>query len=103
MSVSTTERTRALRRRMIGEARRATVEHGLSGFTIEQLCESVGGDSGFATHDKKWQVCSKFHENSDIDDSLHWPRYEGQRLWGIMFPLWVPHGELPGLSTRFED
>ncbi|MEJ8282906.1 AcrR family transcriptional regulator [Curtobacterium sp. PvP017] len=40
--MSTTERTRALRRRMIGEARRATVEHGLSGFTIEQLCESVG-------------------------------------------------------------
>ncbi|WNY33361.1 hypothetical protein Q9Q99_14775 [Curtobacterium flaccumfaciens] len=41
--MSTTERTRALRRRMIGEARRATVEHGLHGFTIEQLCETVGG------------------------------------------------------------
>ncbi|ROQ16835.1 TetR family transcriptional regulator [Curtobacterium sp. PhB171] len=27
---------------MIVEARRATVEHGLSGFTIEQLCEIVG-------------------------------------------------------------
>lgn len=27
---------------MIVEARRATVEHGLHGFTIEQLCESVG-------------------------------------------------------------
>ncbi|TCL88295.1 TetR family transcriptional regulator [Curtobacterium sp. PhB142] len=27
---------------MIVEARRATVEHGLSGFTIEQLCETVG-------------------------------------------------------------
>ncbi|MFJ4076759.1 MULTISPECIES: TetR/AcrR family transcriptional regulator [unclassified Curtobacterium] len=40
--MSTTERTRALRRRMIVEARRATVEHGLSGFTIEQLCETVG-------------------------------------------------------------
>jgi AcrR family transcriptional regulator len=40
--VSTTERTRALRRRMIVEARRATVEHGLHGFTIEQLCETVG-------------------------------------------------------------
>ncbi|MCS6550124.1 TetR/AcrR family transcriptional regulator [Curtobacterium flaccumfaciens pv. flaccumfaciens] len=38
----TTERTRALRRRMIVEARRATVEHGLHGFTIEQLCETVG-------------------------------------------------------------
>jgi AcrR family transcriptional regulator len=40
--VNTTERTRVLRRRMIVEARRATVEHGLTGFTIEQLCESVG-------------------------------------------------------------
>jgi len=40
--VSTTERTRALRRRMIVEARRTTVEHGLHGFTIEQLCETVG-------------------------------------------------------------
>jgi AcrR family transcriptional regulator len=40
--VSTTERTRALRRRMIVEARRATIEHGLHGFTIEQLCETVG-------------------------------------------------------------
>ncbi|MCS6577571.1 TetR/AcrR family transcriptional regulator [Curtobacterium poinsettiae] len=40
--MSSTERTRALRRRMIGEARRATVEHGLHGFTIEQLCETVG-------------------------------------------------------------
>jgi AcrR family transcriptional regulator len=40
--VSTTERTRALRRRMIVEARRATVELGLHGFTIEQLCETVG-------------------------------------------------------------
>ncbi|MCS0646735.1 TetR/AcrR family transcriptional regulator [Curtobacterium flaccumfaciens] len=40
--MSTTERTRALRRRMIVEARRATVEHGLHGFTIEQLCETVG-------------------------------------------------------------
>jgi AcrR family transcriptional regulator len=40
--VSTTERTRALRRRMIVEARRSTVEHGLHGFTIEQLCETVG-------------------------------------------------------------
>ena len=27
---------------MVVEARRSTVEHGLSGFTIEQLCESVG-------------------------------------------------------------
>lgn len=27
---------------MIVEARRATVEHGLHGFTIEQLCETVG-------------------------------------------------------------
>jgi len=40
--VSTTERTRALRRRMVVEARRATIEHGLHGFTIEQLCETVG-------------------------------------------------------------
>ncbi|MGN8048312.1 TetR/AcrR family transcriptional regulator [Curtobacterium sp. 22159] len=40
--MSTTERTRALRQRMIVEARRATVEHGLHGFTIEQLCETVG-------------------------------------------------------------
>ncbi|WP_260688197.1 MULTISPECIES: TetR/AcrR family transcriptional regulator [Curtobacterium] len=40
--MSTTERTRALRRRMIVEARRTTVEHGLHGFTIEQLCETVG-------------------------------------------------------------
>ncbi|WP_323749370.1 TetR/AcrR family transcriptional regulator [Curtobacterium sp. VKM Ac-1393] len=40
--MSTTERTRALRRRMIVEARRATVELGLHGFTIEQLCETVG-------------------------------------------------------------
>jgi AcrR family transcriptional regulator len=40
--VSTTERTRTLRRRMIVEARRSTVEHGLHGFTIEQLCETVG-------------------------------------------------------------
>jgi len=40
--VSTTERTRALRRRMVVEARRATLEHGLHGFTIEQLCETVG-------------------------------------------------------------
>lgn len=40
--MSTTERTRAMRRRMIVEARRATVEHGLHGFTIEQLCETVG-------------------------------------------------------------
>ncbi|MDP4332842.1 TetR/AcrR family transcriptional regulator [Curtobacterium sp. A7_M15] len=40
--MSTTERTRALRRRMIVEARRATIEHGLHGFTIEQLCETVG-------------------------------------------------------------
>ncbi|WP_323749723.1 TetR/AcrR family transcriptional regulator [Curtobacterium sp. VKM Ac-1376] len=40
--MSTTERTRALRRHMIVEARRATVEHGLHGFTIEQLCETVG-------------------------------------------------------------
>jgi len=40
--VSTTERTRALRRRTIVEARRATIEHGLHGFTIEQLCETVG-------------------------------------------------------------
>ncbi|WP_439693484.1 TetR/AcrR family transcriptional regulator [Curtobacterium sp. SP.BCo] len=40
--MSTTERTRALRRRMIVEARRATVEHGLHGYTIEQLCETVG-------------------------------------------------------------
>lgn len=40
--MSTTERTRALRRRMVVEARRSTVEHGLHGFTIEQLCETVG-------------------------------------------------------------
>ena len=40
--MSTTERTRALRRRMIVEARRATVEHGLHGFTLEQLCATVG-------------------------------------------------------------
>jgi AcrR family transcriptional regulator len=40
--VSTTERTRVLRRRMVVEARRATIEHGLHGFTIEQLCETVG-------------------------------------------------------------
>lgn len=40
--MSTTERTRALRRRMVVEARRATIEHGLHGFTIEQLCETVG-------------------------------------------------------------
>jgi len=40
--VSTTERTRALRRRLVVEARRATIEHGLHGFTIEQLCETVG-------------------------------------------------------------
>ncbi|MBA8989586.1 AcrR family transcriptional regulator [Curtobacterium pusillum] len=40
--MSTTERTRALRRRMIVEARRSTVEHGLHGFTIEQLCDTVG-------------------------------------------------------------
>lgn len=40
--MSITERTRALRRRMIVEARRATVEHGLHGFTLEQLCETVG-------------------------------------------------------------
>ena len=40
--MTTTERTRALRRRMIVEARRATIEHGLHGFTIEQLCETVG-------------------------------------------------------------
>lgn len=40
--MSTTERTRALRRRMIVEARRATIEHGLHGFTIEQLCDTVG-------------------------------------------------------------
>lgn len=40
--MSTTERTRALRRRMVVEARHATIEHGLHGFTIEQLCETVG-------------------------------------------------------------
>lgn len=40
--MTTTERTRALRRRMIVEARRATIEHGLHGFTVEQLCETVG-------------------------------------------------------------
>ena len=40
--MSTTERTRALRRRMVVEARRATIEHGLHGFTLEQLCEAVG-------------------------------------------------------------
>ena len=40
--MTTTERTRVLRRRMIVEARRSTVEHGLHGFTIEQLCETVG-------------------------------------------------------------
>ncbi len=40
--MSTTERTRALRRRLIVEARRATIEHGLHGFTIEQLCDTVG-------------------------------------------------------------
>lgn len=40
--MSTAERTRTLRRRMIVEARRSTVEHGLSGFTIEQLCAAVG-------------------------------------------------------------
>lgn len=40
--MSTTERTRALRRRVVVEARRATIEHGLHGFTIEQLCETVG-------------------------------------------------------------
>lgn len=40
--MSTAERTRTLRRRMIVEARRATVTQGLTGFTIEQLCESVG-------------------------------------------------------------
>ncbi|WP_220456222.1 TetR/AcrR family transcriptional regulator [Curtobacterium sp. ME26] len=40
--MSTTERMRALRRRMVVEARRATIEHGLHGFTIEQLCETVG-------------------------------------------------------------
>ncbi len=40
--MSTTERTRALRRRMIVEARRATIAHGLHGFTIEQLCDTVG-------------------------------------------------------------
>lgn len=40
--MSTTERTRALRRRMVVEARRSTIEHGLHGFTIEQLCETVG-------------------------------------------------------------
>lgn len=40
--MSTTERTRALRRRLVVEARRATIEHGLHGFTIEQLCETVG-------------------------------------------------------------
>ncbi|WP_260981295.1 TetR/AcrR family transcriptional regulator [Curtobacterium pusillum] len=40
--MSTTERTRALRRRMIVEARRSTIAHGLHGFTIEQLCETVG-------------------------------------------------------------
>ncbi|WP_165931309.1 MULTISPECIES: TetR/AcrR family transcriptional regulator [unclassified Curtobacterium] len=40
--MSTAERTRALRRRMIVEARRSTVADGLHGFTIEQLCETVG-------------------------------------------------------------
>jgi AcrR family transcriptional regulator len=40
--VSTADRTRALRRRMVAEARRATVASGLQGFTIEQLCETVG-------------------------------------------------------------
>lgn len=40
--MNTTERTRALRRRMIAEARRATIANGLHGFTIEQLCEAVG-------------------------------------------------------------
>ncbi|OIH92567.1 TetR/AcrR family transcriptional regulator [Curtobacterium sp. MCBA15_001] len=40
--MSTAERTRTLRRRMIVAARRATVTQGLGGFTIEQLCESVG-------------------------------------------------------------
>jgi AcrR family transcriptional regulator len=40
--VSTAERTRALRRRMIVEARRSTVLDGLHGFTIEHLCETVG-------------------------------------------------------------
>lgn len=40
--MSTTERTRALRRRLVVEARRATIEHGLHGFTIGQLCETVG-------------------------------------------------------------
>ncbi|MFZ6992923.1 TetR/AcrR family transcriptional regulator [Curtobacterium sp. RRHDQ66] len=40
--MSTAERTRTLRRRMIVEARRSTVECGLHGFTIEQLCETVG-------------------------------------------------------------
>lgn len=40
--MSTTERTRTLRRRMVVEARRATIEHGLHGFTIEQLCATVG-------------------------------------------------------------
>ncbi|WFR67853.1 hypothetical protein P9139_05470 [Curtobacterium flaccumfaciens] len=41
--MSTTERTRALRRRMIVEARRSTVEHGLHGFTIEQLLRDGRG------------------------------------------------------------
>lgn len=40
--MSAAERTRTLRRRMIVAARRATVAQGLGGFTIEQLCESVG-------------------------------------------------------------
>ncbi|MCJ1715926.1 TetR/AcrR family transcriptional regulator [Curtobacterium sp. VKM Ac-2922] len=40
--MSTAERTRTLRRSMIVEARRVTIEHGLNGFTIEQLCETVG-------------------------------------------------------------
>ncbi|WP_420363506.1 TetR/AcrR family transcriptional regulator [Curtobacterium aetherium] len=40
--MSTAERTRALRRRMVAEARRAVVDGGLQGFTIEQLCERVG-------------------------------------------------------------
>ncbi|WP_181420492.1 TetR/AcrR family transcriptional regulator [Curtobacterium sp. MCBD17_023] len=40
--MSTTDRTRALRRSMVSEARRAVVDGGLQGFTIEQLCERVG-------------------------------------------------------------
>lgn len=40
--MTTAERTRTLRRSMVSEARRAVVDGGLQGFTIEQLCERVG-------------------------------------------------------------